>query len=458
MKQSIEIETPPSSVAPRASLVLSWWAIMEWRVGVVPLPVFLLLFGLIAGFVCMGKLPRDITTTLALLVLGGSLCAEIGKRTPLLKMIGGAAIVSAFLPSYLNHAGMIPAQVGKTVTEFTKSTNFIYLFIATVIVGSILSMDRGTLVKGFLKIILPVVIGSVAACAVGLTVASACGIPVREALFFIILPIMGGGVGEGVIPLSMGYAEIMGDAVTQGQMFARLLPVALFANLVSIACAGFLNYFGRKYPQYSGNGELQSDVHGERIVIDGKVRSHDDNRVHVDVATIAAGGVTAMVLYLVGVMGNTLMGIPAPIGMLLIAIVFKVCMLVPPSLEEGARSVGRFFTVAVTYPLMFAIAVSSTPWHELMAAFHPAQLVTIAATVITLTAVGFFVARWFSINPIEGAVVNACHSGLGGTGDVAILTAADRMGLMPFAQIATRIGGALTVILALFLMSKVGLA
>ncbi|MGY2061341.1 2-hydroxycarboxylate transporter family protein [Nocardia gipuzkoensis] len=44
--------------------------------------------------------------------------------------------------------------------------------------------------------------------------------------------------------------------------------------------------------------------------------------------------------------------------------------------------------------------------------------------------------------------MTVCHSGLGGTGDVAILSASDRMNLMPFAQISTRIGGVGTVISA----------
>jgi Na+/citrate or Na+/malate symporter len=54
--------------------------------------------------------------------------------------------------------------------------------------------------------------------------------------------------------------------------------------------------------------------------------------------------------------------------------------------------------------------------------------------------------------PIETAIVNACHSGQGGTGDVAILTAANRMQLMPFAQIATRIGGAVTITAVLLIL------
>ena len=56
--------------------------------------------------------------------------------------------------------------------------------------------------------------------------------------------------------------------------------------------------------------------------------------------------------------------------------------------------------------------------------------------------------------PIESAIVNACHSGLGGTGNIASLTAANRLQLMPFAQIATRVGGAITVTLTLVILAQ----
>jgi 2-hydroxycarboxylate transporter family len=64
--------------------------------------------------------------------------------------------------------------------------------------------------------------------------------------------------------------------------------------------------------------------------------------------------------------------------------------------------------------------------------------------------------RRLGMYQIEAAIVNATHSGQGGTGDIAILTAANRMQLMPFAQIATRIGGAITVTVTLILLAQVG--
>jgi len=76
--------------------------------------------------------------------------------------------------------------------------------------------------------------------------------------------------------------------------------------------------------------------------------------------------------------------------------------------------------------------------------------------VVTLMATGAVVGRLLNMYPIETAIINACHSGQGGTGDVAILTAANRMTLMPFAQIATRIGGAIVVTLTLILLAHFG--
>ena len=117
-------------------------------------------------------------------------------------------------------------------------------------------------------------------------------------------------------------------------------------------------------------------------------------------------------------------------------------------------SCGSWYCCCAPFPLLFAIGVAMTPWDKLVAAFTLPNLITIVATVVTLMATGFFVGRRLNMYPIEAAIVNACHSGQGGTGDVAILTAANRMTLMPFAQIATRIGGAITVTLTLIALAR----
>jgi CCS family citrate carrier protein len=424
---------------------------MELRVGVLPVPVVVVLFVVLTAFIysgkfpASGKTPNDVCTMLAVLAVGGFVCAEVGRRIPFIKDIGGAAIFATFIPSYLAFHSYIPPVIVQTVTDFTKQTNFLYLFIACIIVGSILSMDRTVLIRGFLKIFVPLAAGSVAAALVGTGVGTLLGLGAKHTFFYIIVPIMGGGVGEGAIPLSVGYAEIL--HLKQGEEFARVLPPVMFGSLTAILLAGTLNFVGKRYPQLTGEGRLQpgeqDDLHPQQEEITG----------HIDVTHIAAGASIAITLYLLGVAWSTLppetYRLPAPVVMLFIAVAVKLASAVPPQIQHGAGVVYKFFRTAVTYPLLFAIGTALTPWDKLMEALHPANLLTIVATVATLMTTGFFVGRMVKLYPIEAAIVNACHSGQGGTGDVAILTAANRMQMMPFAQIATRIGGAITVTVAL---------
>jgi len=425
----------------------SWWPIVDYKIGIIPLPVFFILFAVIAGFALRGKVPSDILMAIVLLSMGGFTCDELGKRIPIIRNIGAAAIFATFIPSYLAFHQILPASILDSVKDFTKDSNFLYLFISCIIVGSILGMDRGVLIKGFLKIFIPLAAGSVAGGIVGTLVGVLLGLGAYHTFFFVVVPIMAGGVGEGAIPLSIGYSQILHQP--QGDLFAQVLPPVMLGSLTAILLAGTLNYVGKKYPHLTGEGRLQP---GD----DDELQREEDADGRVDVATVGAAVVTAVTLYLIGALGQREFGFPAPVVMLVIAVALKLTRAVSPSLQIGAFHVYKFFSTAVTYPLLFAIGIALTPWDKLVAAFNLPYVITIVSTVMTIMTTAFFVGGWMKMYPIDTAIVTACHSGQGGTGDVAILTAANRMQLMPFAQIATRIGGAITVTVVLIVLTQIG--
>jgi malate:Na+ symporter len=448
MKPDATAHTPPVVKRKESFWPHGWWRLMEFRIGIIPLPIYILAGALIAGLVATGQLPNEISVAIVMFAFFGFTLAEIGKRLPIIRNIGAAAIFATFVPSALVYYKVLPEQIVKVTVDFTKASNFLYLFIAAIIVGSILSMDRQVLIKGFLKIFVPLACGTVAAGAVGTAIGTALGLGAYHTFFFIVVPIMAGGVGEGAIPLSVGYAGILHQ--DQGTVFATVLPPVMLGSLTAIILAGTLNYVGKKFPRFTGEGRLQPGEHDEMNP------TQDEIAGHMDVNHIAAAGFTAVTLYLVGVMCQRLFGLPAPVAMLFIAVIVKLTQAVSPQLQAGAFVVYKFFSTAVTYPLLFAIGASLTPWDKLMAAFNVPTVITIVSTVVTLMGIGALVGYWMKMYPIEAAIVNACHSGQGGTGDVAILTAANRMTLMPFAQIATRIGGATTVTIVLVVLSRVG--
>ncbi len=222
----------------------------------------------------------------------------------------------------------------------------------------------------------------------------------------------------------------------------------MLGSLTAIILSGGLNFLGKRFPHLTGEGRLQL---GEADVA---LSGQDAVKVTPTPQTVGAAVLMVVTLYLVGALAQTLLHWPGPVVMLALAVVIKLARLAPPALEQGAYANYQFFSTCVTYPLLFAIGVAKTPWEKLISAFNLPTLVTIFATVISLMATGFLTARFVRLHPIEAAIVNATHSGQGGTGDVAILTAANRMQLMPFAQIATRIGGAITVTLVLIAFAR----
>jgi Na+/citrate or Na+/malate symporter len=288
------------------------------------------------------------------------------------------------------------------------------------------------------------VCGEVVGMLVGMGVGITLGMDPFQIFFFLILPIMAGGVGEGAIPLSIGYAALL--HMDQGVALGRVLPIVMLGSLTAIVIAGCLNQLGKRYPHLTGEGELMPGSKTENLTaaFSGKV----------DVTTIASGALLAVLLYMLGMLGHKLIGLPAPVGMLFMAVLVKLTHGVSPRILEGSQVVYKFFQTSVTYPILFAVGVAITPWQELVNAFTAQNLIVIVSTVTALVTTGFFVGKKIGMHPIDVAIVSCCQSGQGGTGDVAILTAGNRMSLMPFAQIATRIGGAINVSVSLLVLAN----
>ena len=123
-------------------------------------------------------------------------------------------------------------------------------------------MDRGVLIKGFLKIFIPLAAGLGRRSASSWTLVGVLlGLGAYHTFFFIVVPIMAGGVGEGAIPLSIGYSQILHQP--QGDLFAQVLPPVMLGSLTAILLSGTLNFVGKRYPHLTGEGRLQPGEHDE---------------------------------------------------------------------------------------------------------------------------------------------------------------------------------------------------
>lgn len=417
---------------------------LNFKVGPIPLPLYLILAAVIFSASAYGKLPADMIGGIAVMMIMGILLGDVGLRLPILKDIGGPAILSIFLPSIMVFYNLINPAAMKAITAFMKGSNFLYFYIACLVTGSILGMQRAVLIQGFIRMFIPLVIGTIGSIVGGTLVGTLTGLGFKHTFFYIVVPIISGGVGEGILPLSMAYSEILNQPYEN--FIPQLVPAAMLGNVVAIMMAGYLKRLADKQPQLSGNGVLIKTGDDDFA----KLAKTEDKPV--DFPIMGAGLLIACSLYIWGLLASPVLAIPAAIIMIFSAAIIKATGIMPAKMEQGAYHMYRFVASSLTWALLVGVGVLYTPWKDVIAAITPAYIATVVATVLSMIASGFYVAKYVKMYPIESAVVTACHSGLGGTGDVAILSAANRMELMPFAQVSTRLGGACVVIIATILL------
>lgn len=420
--------------------------ILSIKVGVLPLPLYLILAAVVFGAAYYGKLPADMIGGFAVIMVMGILLGDIGMKIPILKDIGGPAILAILLPSAATFYHWIHPEALKAITAVMKTSNFLYLYISCLVVGSILGMNRKVLIQGFLKMFIPLVGATLAAVAVGIGVGLLFGYTPYRTFFYIVVPILGGGIGEGILPLSLSYSEILHKS--QDSFVALLVPAAMLGNITAIICTGILKKLGDKKPEINGQGLLVKTGEDKELLEEQKKNAERP----IEFPLMGAGLLMACSFFIFGGLASKFIGIPGPIIMIFTAAIIKCLKIMPAKMEQGAYHLYRFISSTLTWPLMVGLGVLYTPWKDLVAAITPGYIVVCVAIVLSVVLSGFFIGKLLKMYPMEAAIVTACHSGLGGTGDVAILSAANRMELMPFAQISTRIGGAGMIVTASLLM------
>ncbi len=108
--------------APASFWPTGWWRLMDINIGIISLPIYLILVVLLTVLTMEGEVKSDAPMMIAVLVLGGFTCAEIGKRLPILHHIGAGAIFATFIPSALVYYQLLPGPIVKSIVDFTKFT------------------------------------------------------------------------------------------------------------------------------------------------------------------------------------------------------------------------------------------------------------------------------------------------------------------------------------------------
>ena len=403
-----------------------------------PLPLYLLVLALLFAGMYTHSIPRGMVGGFLLLLVLGEGLNWIGKTVPVVKTYLGGSVICVLGGAVLTVSGISPEDALQLADSFVNEQDFLVFYIAALITGSLFNIDRDLLIRASVKI-LPTSILSVAAgvLTVGL-MSMAGGMSFREGILYIAVPMTSGGMTAGAVPLSSMYASALGQDA--GDILTRIVPATVLGNIIAIVFGALANALGQKKPELTGNGRLVNDGRPPKAQPPMKPTFRN----------LAAGLILTLAFYSASELCHHFVNIiPTYAWMILMVMAVKSAGILSAELEDAAREWGYFSIHAFTAAALTGIGLTLIDLDTILHTLTLWYFLTVLSGVlaITLTA-GFIGSRFMGFYPLESAIAaGMCTTNMGGSGNVAVLSSAERMELLPFAQIVLRSCGALMLTL-----------
>ncbi|MDD9139005.1 2-hydroxycarboxylate transporter family protein [Fructobacillus sp. CRL 2054] len=406
---------------------------------------FLIMLILLLGIIQLGALPKNMGGALFVLVSIGGILYYLGNNLPIFKSyLGGGSVFTTIGGAILSGTGLVPHSTISTIKAFISTSNFLEFYIVSLIISAIFKMDRKMVLKAAVRFLPVAFLTLIITFFVVGVVGMLLGLGFEHTSLYITFPMMAGGVGAGIVPLSSIYASAM--HANAGDILSQLFPALVLSNLLAIISAGLL-VENTKNSKMNGQGELMKEAAGEHA--EGVKISA------LNAQQLLVGMMTSLSFYMIGIMLNKLVpSINAFAFLILLAIAIKALGIVPEYYEQSAVMFGQMIVKTMTHALLAGVGLALLNLNNLLSAFSWQLAVCVVVSVFTVTVVAGFLGKLFGFYPVESAITaGLANNSMGGTGNVAVLSAANRMNLIAFAQMGNRIGGALVLVIAGFLVT-----
>ena len=397
----------------------------------------------------------DMAASIALLLFLGITFGEIGERIPIWnEYIGGGPILAFIGTAILVYNEILPEKYIQSATDFMDAGGFLTLFVVVLITGSVLSLERKLLLRSFLGYI-PAILGGVLFAFIFGTIGGLLtGISFTDVAIKYVLPIMGGGNGAGAVPLSEIWESTTGQPREAYYSFA--IAILTIGNIFAIMAGALLDKLGNAKPNLTGD---RTD-----LIRSGKFDAEQKELVKPTIQDYASGFLLVGMFYGLGRLfaGYLLPSIGGVVihhfaYMIIFVIIANATGIIPENLRSGVKALQSFFSKYFIHIMMAGVGIAYTDLGELIAAFTP-QNAFIAALVVIGAVVGSgLVGYLVGFYPVDTAVTaGLCMANRGGSGDIQVLGAAKRMELMAYAQISSRVGGAMILVIGSIIFGIIG--